>query len=250
MVVEAAGAGQLRHEAEGGERDAGGGSAPQDRCAVVCLGHGVPSCRCHFVHQLGGVYTIRNAHPSNKNLWVPDARRRLLSPGCRVTMAVHVRLNRRSEPHRIVGLVPSGALGDHAPAQRGPAERARPDTERLRGACCCSRGPRTGGCGASTWPRASSSPPRGSRACSTASSAPATSRRTAAPPTGASPTRSSRTPATPSSRTPPLTHLRGVEELFTGRFSDSELEHLASLLGRLPLRGKDCAVDADACGSA
>jgi DNA-binding MarR family transcriptional regulator len=47
-----------------------------------------------------------------------------------------------------------------------------------------------------------------------------------------------------------LTHLRGVEELFTGRFSDSELEHLASLLGRLPLRGKDCAVDADACGSA
>ena len=45
-----------------------------------------------------------------------------------------------------------------------------------------------------------------------------------------------------------VTHLRGVEELFMGRFSDSELEHLASLLARLPLRGKDCTVEADACG--
>jgi DNA-binding MarR family transcriptional regulator len=45
-----------------------------------------------------------------------------------------------------------------------------------------------------------------------------------------------------------VTHLRGVEELFVGRFSDSELEHLASLLGRLPLRGKECTVEADACG--
>ena len=44
------------------------------------------------------------------------------------------------------------------------------------------------------------------------------------------------------------THLRGVEELFVGRFSDSELEQLAALLGRLPLRGKDCTVDADSCG--
>ena len=44
------------------------------------------------------------------------------------------------------------------------------------------------------------------------------------------------------------THLRGVEELFTSRFSDGELEQLASLLSRLPLRGKDCTVDADACG--
>jgi DNA-binding MarR family transcriptional regulator len=44
------------------------------------------------------------------------------------------------------------------------------------------------------------------------------------------------------------THLRGVEELFTGRFSDAELVQLGSLLGRLPLRGKDCTVDADACG--
>lgn len=46
------------------------------------------------------------------------------------------------------------------------------------------------------------------------------------------------------------THIRGVEELFVGRFSDSELEQLASLLGRLPLRGKDCSVEADACGTA
>jgi DNA-binding MarR family transcriptional regulator len=45
------------------------------------------------------------------------------------------------------------------------------------------------------------------------------------------------------------THIRGIEELFMGRFSDSELEQLASLLGRLPLRGKDCTVE-DACGSA
>ena len=45
-----------------------------------------------------------------------------------------------------------------------------------------------------------------------------------------------------------VTHLRGVEELFVGRFSDSELEHLASLLARLPLRGKECTVEADACG--
>ena len=44
------------------------------------------------------------------------------------------------------------------------------------------------------------------------------------------------------------THIRGVEELFMGRFSDAELEHLATLLGRLPLRGKDCSVEADACG--
>src|SRR5579862_5783348 len=39
------------------------------------------------------------------------------------------------------------------------------------------------------------------------------------------------------------THLRGVEEMFTGRFSGPELEALAALLGRLPLRGKDCTAD-------
>jgi DNA-binding MarR family transcriptional regulator len=44
-----------------------------------------------------------------------------------------------------------------------------------------------------------------------------------------------------------VTHLRGVEELFIGRFSDAELEHLGTLLGRLPLRGKDCTVDAESC---
>jgi DNA-binding MarR family transcriptional regulator len=43
------------------------------------------------------------------------------------------------------------------------------------------------------------------------------------------------------------THLRGVDEMFLGRFSDIELEQLAALLGRLPLRGKDCTADADAC---
>jgi DNA-binding MarR family transcriptional regulator len=37
-----------------------------------------------------------------------------------------------------------------------------------------------------------------------------------------------------------VTHLSGVEELYVGRFSDSELDTLAELLGRLPLRGKDC----------
>ncbi len=47
-----------------------------------------------------------------------------------------------------------------------------------------------------------------------------------------------------------VTHLQGVDELFTGRFSDSDLIALAELLGRLPLRGKDCASDAsDACGA-
>jgi DNA-binding MarR family transcriptional regulator len=49
-----------------------------------------------------------------------------------------------------------------------------------------------------------------------------------------------------------VTHLQGVEDLFTGRFSDEELAQLAELLGRLPLRGIDCTVhagDADACGA-
>jgi DNA-binding MarR family transcriptional regulator len=46
------------------------------------------------------------------------------------------------------------------------------------------------------------------------------------------------------------THLRGVEELFVGRFSAVELESLSELLGRLPVRGKDCACDAEelSCG--
>jgi DNA-binding MarR family transcriptional regulator len=46
------------------------------------------------------------------------------------------------------------------------------------------------------------------------------------------------------------THLRGVNELFVGRFSREELEALGRLLGRLPLRGQDCTVEAgeSACG--
>jgi DNA-binding MarR family transcriptional regulator len=49
-----------------------------------------------------------------------------------------------------------------------------------------------------------------------------------------------------------VTHLQGVEDLFTGRFSDSELSQLAELLGRLPLRGTDCTINAGehgACGA-
>ena len=37
------------------------------------------------------------------------------------------------------------------------------------------------------------------------------------------------------------THLAGIEDLFTGRYSDDELQTLARLLGRLPLTGRDCA---------
>ncbi|HEY3922713.1 MAG TPA: MarR family winged helix-turn-helix transcriptional regulator [Gaiellaceae bacterium] len=36
------------------------------------------------------------------------------------------------------------------------------------------------------------------------------------------------------------THLAGVDELFTGRFSEHELERLAELLSRLPHTGLDC----------
>jgi DNA-binding MarR family transcriptional regulator len=35
-----------------------------------------------------------------------------------------------------------------------------------------------------------------------------------------------------------ITHLRGVEELFLGRYSGSELATLAELLSRLPVAGK------------
>ena len=46
------------------------------------------------------------------------------------------------------------------------------------------------------------------------------------------------------------THLGGVDELFVARYSEAELEALAELLGRLPLRGKDCTGDHgdSACG--
>ena len=42
------------------------------------------------------------------------------------------------------------------------------------------------------------------------------------------------------------THLAGIEELFTGRFSEDELERLAELLSRLPLTNElpgRCAVE-------
>lgn len=37
------------------------------------------------------------------------------------------------------------------------------------------------------------------------------------------------------------TNLAGVDELFTGRFSEDELDTLAELLGRLPLSGIACS---------
>jgi DNA-binding MarR family transcriptional regulator len=36
------------------------------------------------------------------------------------------------------------------------------------------------------------------------------------------------------------THLRGIDELFLGRYSGSELATLAELLSRLPVTGDDC----------
>jgi len=47
------------------------------------------------------------------------------------------------------------------------------------------------------------------------------------------------------------THLAGVDELFTGRFSAAERETLAELLGRLPMTGRDCGGPAaSSCGPA
>ena len=37
-----------------------------------------------------------------------------------------------------------------------------------------------------------------------------------------------------------VTHLRGIDELFLGRYSGSELATLAELLSRLPVTGGDC----------
>ena len=37
-----------------------------------------------------------------------------------------------------------------------------------------------------------------------------------------------------------VTHLRGIDELFVGRYSGSELATLAELLARLPVTGADC----------
>ena len=36
------------------------------------------------------------------------------------------------------------------------------------------------------------------------------------------------------------THLAGVDDLFTSRYSEAELDVLAGFLARLPLTGKDC----------
>jgi DNA-binding MarR family transcriptional regulator len=39
------------------------------------------------------------------------------------------------------------------------------------------------------------------------------------------------------------THLRGVDDLWVSRYSESELRTLAELLGRLPLTGSDCSAN-------
>jgi DNA-binding MarR family transcriptional regulator len=43
------------------------------------------------------------------------------------------------------------------------------------------------------------------------------------------------------------THLRGVDDLFVGRYSGSELATLAELLSRLPVSGDDCKPSAEPC---
>jgi DNA-binding MarR family transcriptional regulator len=43
------------------------------------------------------------------------------------------------------------------------------------------------------------------------------------------------------------THLAGIDELFTSRFSQAELAGLAELLSRLPMTGKACAGE-QSCG--
>jgi DNA-binding MarR family transcriptional regulator len=43
------------------------------------------------------------------------------------------------------------------------------------------------------------------------------------------------------------THLRGIDELFTGRYSGSELATLAELLSRLPTTGSACKSAAPPC---
>ena len=42
-----------------------------------------------------------------------------------------------------------------------------------------------------------------------------------------------------------VTHLRGIDELFTSRYSGSELATLAELLSRLPVTGADCSAPSD-----
>jgi DNA-binding MarR family transcriptional regulator len=44
-----------------------------------------------------------------------------------------------------------------------------------------------------------------------------------------------------------VTHLRGIDELFVGRYSGSELATLAELLARLPVTGTACKPSAEPC---
>ncbi len=44
-----------------------------------------------------------------------------------------------------------------------------------------------------------------------------------------------------------VTHLRGIDELFTSRYSGSELATLAELLSRLPTTGEACKSAAPSC---
>jgi DNA-binding MarR family transcriptional regulator len=44
-----------------------------------------------------------------------------------------------------------------------------------------------------------------------------------------------------------VTHLRGIDELFVGRYSGSELATLAELLARLPVTGTACKPSVEPC---
>jgi DNA-binding MarR family transcriptional regulator len=44
-----------------------------------------------------------------------------------------------------------------------------------------------------------------------------------------------------------VTHLRGIDELFVGRYSGSELATLGELLARLPVTGTDCKPSVEPC---
>jgi DNA-binding MarR family transcriptional regulator len=44
-----------------------------------------------------------------------------------------------------------------------------------------------------------------------------------------------------------VTHLRGIDELFSSRYSGSELATLAELLARLPVTGSECKSSAPSC---
>ena len=44
-----------------------------------------------------------------------------------------------------------------------------------------------------------------------------------------------------------MTHLRGIDELFTSRYSGSELATLAELLSRLPTTGAACKSPGPPC---